>query len=63
MPNGRPPKPIEVKRKLGNPGQRRLPDQGEIQMFDPVTSIPEPHRPLLKYGQASVVCLIRRFLV
>lgn len=52
MPNGRPPKPIEVKRKLGNPGQRPLPNQAEIQMFDPVVSIPEPHRPLLKYGQA-----------
>ena len=51
MPNGRPPKPIEVKRKLGNPGQRRLPNQGEIQMFEPVSSLPEPARPLLKYGR------------
>lgn len=52
MPNGRPPKPIEVKRRLGNPGQRPLPNQGEIQMLDPAVSVPEPHRPLLKYGQA-----------
>lgn len=52
MPNGRPPKPIEVKRKLGNPGRRPLPNQGQIQMFDPVVSIPEPHRPLLDAGNA-----------
>lgn len=51
MPNGRPPKPTEVKRKLGNPGQRRLPNQSEIQMFEPVVSVPEPARPLLKYGR------------
>jgi len=51
MPNGRPPKPTEVKRKLGNPGQRRLPNQSEIQMFEPVSTLPEPARPLLKYGR------------
>jgi len=51
MPNGRPPKPTEVKRKLGNPGGRKLPDQTSIQMFDPIVSLPEPSRPLLKYGR------------
>jgi len=51
MPNGRPPKPIEVKRKLGNPGGRKLPNQGQIQMFEPVSTLPEPARPLLKYGR------------
>ena len=51
MPNGRPPKPTEVKRKLGNPGGRKLPNQGQIQMFEPVSSLPEPARPLLKYGR------------
>lgn len=51
MPAGRPSKPIEVKRKLGNPGGRKLPNQGEIQMFEPVSSLPEPARPLLKYGR------------
>jgi len=51
MPNGRPPKPIEVKRKLGNPGGRKLPNQGQIQMFEPVSALPEPARPLLKYGR------------
>jgi len=51
MPSGRPSKPSEIKRKLGNPGQRRLPNQSEIQMFEPVVSVPEPARPLLKYGR------------
>jgi hypothetical protein len=51
MPAGRPAKPTEVKRKLGNPGRRKLPDQTAIQMFDPVVSVPEPARPLLKYGR------------
>jgi hypothetical protein len=51
MPVGRPAKPTEVKRKLGNPGRRPLPNQQEIQMFDPVVSVPEPARPLLKYGR------------
>jgi hypothetical protein len=51
MPAGRPSKPVEVKRKLGNPGQRKLPDQNEIQMFEPAVSVPEPHRPLLKPGR------------
>ena len=51
MPAGRPAKPTEIKRKLGNPGQRRLPNQSEIQMFEPVVSVPEPARPLLRYGR------------
>lgn len=49
MPAGRPSKPIEQKRLLGNPGKRALPSQAlAIPM---ATEIPEPHRPLLKYGQ------------
>jgi len=49
MPAGRPSKPIEQKRMLGNPGKRALPSNAlEISM---VTEIPEPSRPLLKYGQ------------
>jgi hypothetical protein len=51
LPAGRPAKPTEIKRKLGNPGQRKLPNQSEIQMFEPIAYIPEPHRPLLKYGR------------
>lgn len=40
-PNGRPPKPTEVKRALGNPGHRALPaPQKPGQGLSPVTSIP-----------------------
>lgn len=49
MPAGRPSKPIEQKRMLGNPGKRALPSNAiQIAM---VTEKPEPSRPLLKYGQ------------
>ena len=49
MPAGRPAKPIEQKRMLGNPGKRALPSSAiEISM---VTETPQPTRPLLKYGQ------------
>jgi len=51
MPAGRPAKPIEQKRLLGNPGKRALPDQNEVVLLDPVDEIPEPPRPLLKYGR------------
>jgi len=51
MPSGRPSKPTEIKRKLGNPGQRKLPDQSQLQLFDPISKVPEPARPLLKYGR------------
>jgi len=48
---GRPAKPIEQKRKLGNPGRRPLPDQGELEILEPATDIPEPPRPLLDPGK------------
>jgi hypothetical protein len=49
MPAGRPAKPIEQKRMLGNPGKRALPSNAiEIAM---VRETPQPTRPLLKYGQ------------
>lgn len=51
MPAGRPSKPIEQKRKLGNPGKRKLPDENELVLMPAVDEIPEPPRPLLKYGQ------------
>jgi hypothetical protein len=51
MPAGRPSKPIEVKRKLGNPGKRPLPEGNALQILEPVVSIPDPARPLLKYGR------------
>lgn len=51
MPAGRPSKPTEIKRKLGNPGRRPLPDSSVVQYLEPVVSIPEPSRPLLRYGR------------
>jgi len=51
MPAGRPSKPTEVKRKLGNPGRRALPDTDLVQYLPPALVIPDPARPLLKYGR------------
>jgi len=51
MPAGRPAKPIEQKRKLGNPGKRAMPKESEITLLEQVEEVPEPPRPLLKYGQ------------
>ena len=45
-----PPKPIEVKRKLGNPGQRALPDTSETILIEPISDLPEPHRQLFDAG-------------
>jgi hypothetical protein len=51
MPAGRPSKPIEQKRLLGNPGKRALPKSSEVIVLEQSADIPEPPRPLLKYGQ------------
>ena len=51
MPAGRPAKPIEQKRLLGNPGKRALPDEDSVILLERAEEIPEPTRPLLKYGQ------------
>ena len=51
MPAGRPKKPIEQKRLLGNPGHRPLPAPETMQILPAISSIPEPSRPLLKYGR------------
>jgi hypothetical protein len=48
---GRPPKPLEVKRAEGNPGKRPLPKEGNLVILPQANGIPEPARPLLKYGQ------------
>lgn len=48
---GRPAKPIEQKRKLGNPGRRPLPEQGELEILEAASDIPEPPRPLLEPGR------------
>lgn len=47
---GRPPKPTEQKRLIGNPGKRALPNQNEIVLLPSAYAIPEPHRPLQKPG-------------
>lgn len=47
---GRPPKPIEQKRMLGNPGKRPLPDAKTVEILPGASSVPDPHRPLLTYG-------------
>lgn len=52
-PNGRPPKPTEVKRATGNPGKRPLPiapvpGQGEVAVKD--AGIPDPPYPLNSVG-------------
>jgi hypothetical protein len=51
LPAGRPAKPTEIKRKLGNPGRRPLPDCSVVQYLEPIVSVPEPARPLLRYGR------------
>lgn len=48
---GRPPKPIEQKRLIGNPGQRPLPDQQNVTLMPAVTEPPEPPRPLGEAGR------------
>lgn len=49
MPAGRPSKPIEQKRLLGNPGKRAMPQ--ETIPLEKIDKVPEPPRPLLKYGR------------
>ena len=51
MPRGRPPVPVEVKRKTGNPGKRALPEPMEIEYLPQAEEIPDPPRPLLKPGR------------
>ena len=50
MTAGRPSKPIEQKRLLGNPGKRAMPDENSVVLLQQVEETPEPPRPLLKYG-------------
>ena len=49
MPN--PPKPNELKRKLGNPGQRKLPKISDVVLLPMAETIPDSPRPLLVEGQ------------
>lgn len=47
---GRPPMPTEQKRILGNPGHRPIKPVAEVQFIPGAEDIPEPSRPLNKYG-------------
>ena len=51
MRAGRPPKPTELKRALGNPGKRALPNAKEIVALPAITQTPEPSRPLGSNGK------------
>ena len=46
-----PPRPTEVKRKLGNPGKRALPSLATVATLPAAESVPTPLRPLLDQGQ------------
>jgi hypothetical protein len=48
---GRPPKPVEIKRLTGNPGKRKLPNEASIVLLPQAQEVPEPTRPLMKYGR------------
>ena len=48
---GRPPKPIEVKRRQGNPGKRALPKEGELVALEPAQGIPPAP---ISLGEAGV---------
>ncbi len=48
---GRPPKPIEQKRLIGNPGRRPLPDENTVLLLPAADETPEPSRPLGKPGR------------
>lgn len=47
---GRPPKPVEEKRRLGNPGKRALPSPSEVVSLEAASRVPDPLRPLGKMG-------------
>ncbi len=47
---GRPPKPLEEKRRLGNPGKRALPSENAVVPLEAASSVPDPLRPLGKMG-------------
>ena len=48
---GRPPKPVEVKRALGNPGKRALPPASSVVALPQIDRTPEASRPLGTYGK------------
>jgi hypothetical protein len=48
---GRPPKPTEQKRLIGNPGKRPLPETSNLILLPAVNEVPQPTRKLFQYGQ------------
>lgn len=44
---GRPPKPTELKRLTGNPGKRKLPDEGNLVLLPSMYEVPSPPRQLV----------------
>lgn len=50
MPN--PPKPTEIKRKLGNPGKQKLPDKSKVIELASINRLPIPQRQLFESGMA-----------
>lgn len=48
---GRPPTPVERKRRVGNPGKRKLPDLASVTTIAAAVEVPEPPRPLGSAGQ------------
>lgn len=50
-PTGRPPKPLEVKRRNGNPGKRALPAQSETTALEPADSVPPVPMTLAETGR------------
>jgi hypothetical protein len=51
---GRPPKPIEQKRALGNPGRRPLPQEGSLVLLPSMYEVPEPPRPLITQAARDI---------
>lgn len=51
MQTGRPPKPTERKRALGNPGKRALPDRNDVVTLEPAKKPPEPPAHLQERGR------------
>lgn len=49
MPN--PPRPVEAKRRLGNPGKRALPKIASVSTIPAAHGVPEPLRELLVEGR------------
>lgn len=45
-----PPKPVERKRRTGNPGKKRLPKLSEVAVLPAVVGVPNPLRPLQSAG-------------